>query len=204
MQALSDSAIERVRDSVFAQPDFNGYSLWEHFLAWLHDRIVHLEALLSQLFAGSHHSPLLFWSLTAVLTLLLLAVAARAGYLWYGGTPRGVRGARARRGRGAGRHADPWVTAQEFAAAGDYTAGAHALYAATLDAAEARREIRIHSSKTAGDYAREVRTRAPERFPGFREFARLYESVIYGVGRCDGLLFDRLRSLALPLVRPSE
>jgi hypothetical protein len=49
---------------------------------------------------------------------------------------------------------------------------------------------------------REVRRRAPPLFAGFRDFARAYEVVIYGIGACNRDRYERLLALALPIVRP--
>ena len=89
-----------------------------------------------------------------------------------------------------------------LAARGDYTAAAHALYAALLDAGARQDQIKIHPSKTAGDYVREVRRISSPIFPGFRDFARAYEFVIYGLGVCDRERYERLLSIALPIVAP--
>ena len=97
---------------------------------------------------------------------------------------------------------DPWAAAPEDAARGDYTAAAHALYQALLESAARRGELRLHHSKTLGDYVRELRARSSALFGRFRDFARAYETVIYGIGVCDRERFERLRALALPVIRP--
>ena len=98
---------------------------------------------------------------------------------------------------------DAWAAAQQLAATGNYTAAAHALYAALLDAGARQHQLRLHPSKTAGDYVREVRRRSPPNFPIFRDFARSYELVIYGLGECNRERYERLSSIALPIVRPN-
>jgi hypothetical protein len=102
-------------------------------------------------------------------------------------TGRGARGA-------AGR--DPWALAQQLASEGRYTEAAHALYGALLARVAARVPLRLHPSKTAGDYARDLRGTAPSVFGPFREFARSYEVVIYGLGSCDQRRFQTLIELA--------
>jgi hypothetical protein len=101
-----------------------------------------------------------------------------------------------------GSRADAWSAAQLLASRGDYTAAAHALYAALLDAGARQEQLKLHPSKTAGDYVREVRRHASPMFPRFRDFARAYEIVIYGLGVCDRERYERLLSLALPIVAP--
>jgi hypothetical protein len=106
---------------------------------------------------------------------------------------RAERGGGRRRGESGG---DPWALAQRLAAAGDYTGAAHALYQGLLLSVARRDNIRLHESKTVGDYTRELRSRASRRFAPFREFARTYEVVVYGLGRCDRDRYDRLQRLA--------
>jgi hypothetical protein len=92
---------------------------------------------------------------------------------------------------------DPWLLAQQRAAAGDFTGAAHDLYAAILQAVARRQLVRLHPSKTIGDYVRELRSRASiALLTPFREFARAYEAVIYGTGDCDRDRYERLRTLA--------
>jgi Domain of unknown function (DUF4129) len=102
-------------------------------------------------------------------------VSARAeGNEWGGRHRRGS----IRRGR------DPWIEAKAFASAGDFTSASHALYAALLTRLAGRGAIRLHPSKTAGDYARELRRRgAPEQRP-FQAFRYRYDRLIYGTGAC--------------------
>ena len=127
----------------------------------------------------------------AVIARWLYLVRARAALLAAGGgwdhSARGARG-------------DAWTAAQQLAASGDYTAAAHALYAALLDAGARQHQLKLHPSKTAGDYVREVKRRASPIFPSVRDFARAYEIVIYGLGECDRDRYERLLSIARPVV----
>lgn len=201
-QSLSDSTIAHVKDSVFALREFHGYSLGERVYAWLFEWWLRFWHLVSRAFPGSRRSPVVFWIALGLLSLFVIAVGLRGIQSWRRRTRAGAEAERRRAARSWGPEADPWLSAQRLAAEGDYTAGAHALYAAMVDAAAARREVRPHPSKTVGDYARELRRHAPALFPGFRDFARSYEAVIYGVGRCDGERFQRLLALASPVVHP--
>lgn len=95
---------------------------------------------------------------------------------------------------------DPWAEAQRLAAKGNYTEAAHALYRALLEGIAGREQLRLHSSKTVGDYARDLRRRSSILFAPFREFARSYELVVYGLGTCDRARYDRLYTLATSMV----
>ena len=102
----------------------------------------------------------------------------------------------------SGKGGDAWADAQRLAAAGRFTDAAHALYAALLRALAARDQVRIHPSKTVGDYTRELRRRSSALVTPYREFARSYEVVIYGLGHCDRERYDRLYALARTMLPP--
>lgn len=96
--------------------------------------------------------------------------------------------------------ADAWRNAQQLAGRGAFTEAAHALFAALIDAFAARGEVRIHASKTAGDYARELirsRSRSSSSFDAFR---RRYDAVIYGGGTCNADQYSVLLSDARTLI----
>jgi len=124
----------------------------------------------------------------AVLTIghfVLLAYAPGGGYA-----------AHFARRMQADKAGDPWALAKRLAARGAYTEAAHALYGALLGRVSARVPLRLHPSKTAGDYARDLRSTAPTIFGPFREFARGYEVVMYRLGSCDQPRFQSLLELA--------
>jgi hypothetical protein len=103
------------------------------------------------------------------------------------------------RARRAGAR-DPWGDAEQFASAGRFTEAAHALFAALLSAFASRGEIRLHASKTAGDYARELGRRGSPAQGGFQAFRRRYDRVIYGQGACDADDYAALLRDAQPLL----
>jgi hypothetical protein len=53
-----------------------------------------------------------------------------------------------------------------------------------------------------GDYARELRRNSSSLFSRYREFARSYETVVYGLGTCDRERWERLDALARDIVVP--
>lgn len=167
---------------------------FQRFLDWLSE-------LFSPLGRAINTSKPLQQVALALVILLVVAVIARAMVVAH--AARIARAAERDGGRGrgtAGRLADPWLEAQRLAANGDYTAAAHSAYAAVLLALSRRARIRLHPSKTVGDYARELRRTQSALAPRYREFARLYEVVIYGVGTCDRDRWERLQVLAADLV----
>lgn len=101
------------------------------------------------------------------------------------------------------RSRDAWVTAQELAAQGDFTGAAHALYIALLGNLARRDLLRIHPSKTIGDYLRELRRRPAAPLQTVREFARAYEVVAYGLRACDADRYAKLHALAAQVIEPN-
>jgi hypothetical protein len=98
------------------------------------------------------------------------------------------------------RGKDAWVAAQEMAAAGDFTGAAHALYIALLGSLARRDLLRLHPSKTIGDYLRELRGRPAAPLQPMREFVRTYELVAYGLRSCDADRYARLHALATRVI----
>jgi hypothetical protein len=93
-----------------------------------------------------------------------------------------------------------WSAAQHAAATGDYTQAAHWLYAALLQSLSQRERLRLHSSKTAGDYARDLRAKSSPSWSPFRKFVQAFEFVAYGRRECSRDEFERLRALAEPVM----
>lgn len=75
---------------------------------------------------------------------------------------------------------DYWALAAELDAAGKYLEACHAIYFAALGAMSRAGIVRFHASKTSGDYARELRTRASPQAAEFSQFARQFERCAYG------------------------
>lgn len=187
---IPESAIRDTAAVVFADPAYNRTSLLDRIGAWLLDV---LEAIFLRI-GPARASPALFWTVVGLTGGLVLLVLGRTLY--------GLHLARSGRSRftgarnGAQDPADAWQHARELAVRGEYTAAAHALYAAMLDRIAGHGEIELHASKTIGDYTRDLRRQSSIRLPGFRDFARTYETVIYGLGACDRDRYDRLHGLA--------
>lgn len=167
---------------------------WERFWNWLME-------LFQPAGRAIRESPLAQRLALAVVILLVVAIVARVVVVTYGARVARAAEREGRGGRGRmGRLSDPWLEAQRLAESGDYTGAAHAAYEAVLLALRARARVRLHPSKTVGDYVRELRRLQSPLLGGYREFARLYEVVIYGVGTCDLARWTRLQALASELV----
>jgi hypothetical protein len=196
---IPEQTIQRAVDSVFESAAYNRASLWQRFWEWAGRMFREFLAWIAPAFSALRRSPPLFWTVVIVLGLLTAAVIARWVYLWRARTALRISGA-GWDAHGEFSRSDAWSAAQQLAARGDFTAAAHALYAALLDAGARQNQLQLHPSKTAGDYVREVRRRASPIFPSLRDFARAYEIVIYGLGECDRERYERLLSIARPIV----
>lgn len=194
--SLHDGAL---RDTIAAVFDQRAYdrglreTVLDRILTWFRDAWRRLTD-------GIGGSQELQWIALAVFILAVVAVAARAIYLAHTSRIARAEGAPDRAARYVKGAGDPWVQAQALASAGQFTEAAHALYAAILDAIARRERVRLHPSKTVGDYGRELRRRSSSLFPTYRDFARLYEVVVYGIGTCDEARYQRLHALATEIV----
>ena len=104
--------------------------------------------------------------------------------------------------RGALR-VDPWSESERLAAAGDYMGAAHALYQAVLRRVAGSERVRVHASKTSGDYVRDLRRRGSPLATPFQRFGRRFDRVIFGKGVCTADDYAELRAdaLAIPSAR---
>jgi hypothetical protein len=132
--------------------------------------------------------------------LIIIAVAALIYYVRQRLLDRAHGTATGALMRSGARSRDAWTLAQELAAAGDFTGAAHALYVALLGSLAKRDLLRLHPSKTIGDYLRELRRRPAAPFQTMHEFARTYELVAYGLRPCDADRYARLHALAARVI----
>ncbi len=140
-----------------------------------------------------HLSQILLWGgvlFAALVAGRMMLTARRAAHA----------GERLSRRRGAERTLDPWRDAQDLAAAGEFTEAAHALYRALLLRLSARGVVRLHPSKTAGDYARELRRRNVADQAPFQAFRVRYDRLIYGAGSCGADDYAALLHEARPIM----
>jgi len=193
VQGPSARAARDTIAAVFREPAYDrtlGQALFWRALIWVIQR-------LADLFRAVRGSPIGRPIVIAVLLIAILLVLGRIGFAIAFADRVGHASS-----EGRFRRLDPWTEAQRLAAAGSYTDAAHALYAALLQGVAEREELRLHPSKTVGDYGRELRRRSSTLVPTFRDFARLYEVVVYGVGSCDRERYERLYVLASGIVGP--
>ena len=198
--AVDTLPVDALRDTiaaVFSQPAYER-GLRETVL----DRILDwIAEMWRRMTSGIGESSFAQRAALVLFVLGVIAVVARALYLAHASRVARAEAAQGGRARGGTYAGDAWAQAQALAAAGQFTDAAHALYAAILDAIARRERVRLHPSKTVGDYGRELRRRSSTLFPTYRDFARLYEVVVYGLGSCDETRYQRLRALATEIVR---
>jgi hypothetical protein len=94
---------------------------------------------------------------------------------------------------------DPWGDAERLAAAGDYMGAAHSLYQAVIRRIAASERVRIHASKTSGDYVRDLRRRGSPLAGPFQAFGRRFDRVVFGAGVCTANDYAALRAEAMAI-----
>ena len=87
---------------------------------------------------------------------------------------------------------------------GDFTQAAHLLYRGVLERLAANEQIRLHPSKTSGDYARELLRKGSRAHGEFRQFGRRYDHVLFAIGSCDAETYRILRDHAQRVVQLLE
>jgi hypothetical protein len=128
----------------------------------------------------------------AVATIVVIVIARVA-------IDRRAAARRARRRdrlRSAGGRRDAWAEARAAAAAGHYAEASHALYVAVLETLTAAGAVRFHRSKTAGDYARELRRNGSPVAAEFRTFGRGFDRLAFGNVDAPHDEYTRLATLA--------
>jgi hypothetical protein len=173
-QAMEQWSNPRIHDTVAAiarQPIYSDrQSLAGRVLRYIVERIGDFIAL----FKGSGNGRLI---LIAGMVVVALLIAARIALSTRVDQRRRRTGAAA---RGAATRTDHWAAASAFAAVGDFVAASHELYAGVLESLSRAGAVKFHSSKTSGDYARELRRARSPGVQDFRSFARQCDRIIYG------------------------
>lgn len=137
-----------------------------------------------------------------VTALIVLIVFARVVYVMRLGEDA-EETARTRRSGRSGTGIDPAAEAQRLAAEGRFTEAAHALYRGLLESVARRERLRLHPSKTSGDYARELRARGSSLATPFREFGRRYDRLLFGHDEFDAPAYSALLADARRVI-PAE
>ena len=184
---IQDSVAAIVRQPVYQRSV--RATLFERLLDWLGD-------LIRRFLSGVPAIPHFKWVVLALAIVVVLAISAR---LWLGSEAE-ERRRRASKGSIEGGR-DPWVDADRLASAGNYTEAAHLLYRGLTERLAGTERIRLHPSKTSGDYARELQMRGSNAHGEFRQFGRRYDRVLFGTGTCDAVTYAALREHAQRVTR---
>jgi Domain of unknown function (DUF4129) len=175
----SRGAIHDTVAAIVRQPPYRrnlGTTLLDRIAQWIRELFERLVGALG----GVPHGRVIATVAAAIAALLILARIVYAARL------RGAAGgAASATGVRAGRSTNLWSEAEQLAASGRFTEAAHALYRAVLGMLAASGLVRLHESKTSGDYSRELRGRGASSYAAFRRFGARYDRVIYGTGVCD-------------------
>lgn len=172
--AIHDTVAAIVKQSAYHRQVAR--SLFDRITQWIGDMVLRLF----QTLGGVPHGRVVATIAAGVVVALVVVRVVYAARLRTTPEESAVFG-----GRRVATAGDPWRSAEDLAAAGRFTEAAHALYRATLGMLATRGQIRLHSSKTSGDYALELRRRGAGAYAPFRRFGRRYDRVIYGTGTCD-------------------
>lgn len=189
------AAIQDTVAAIIRQPAYRRSlreTLLERLLDWF-------AALVRRLFSAVSEVPNVKWVVLGLAVLVVVAVMLRIAL----GSETGERRRRSAPGRVVGG-ADPWLEADRLASAGDFTEAAHLLYRGVIERLAAGERIRLHPSKTSGDYARELGMRGSGVHGEFRQFGRRYERALFGVGSFDAATYSTLREHAVRMFRREE
>jgi hypothetical protein len=185
---IDADSTQRVITAVFRQAEYRRSlprTLLQEIFDWMRALIRALGATID--------APVLKWGLPAAALLIAGLILARSVHLKrMGHRPL----TRARDDNQSPDSRDPWVAAHSTARAGNYLEAAHILYFAVLEAIERRDRIVIDSAKTVGDYLRDLRHSNSVALPLFRDFARVYQPVVWGARECDLSRFEQLAGIA--------
>jgi hypothetical protein len=191
----SASAIHDTVAAIARQPAYSTSvreSLLGRFFRFLFEQLGDLLRLL-------HGSPGARYVVIVAVALIVLVIVSRL-VVWQQIDAR-VR-ARATQTADGRTRQDFWTEARRLASGGDHDAACHALYAAVLDQLARAGAVRVHPSKTSGDYARELARRGVPVAPAFQAFARQFERIVFGVS-ADAISADDFERLATAAERVS-
>jgi hypothetical protein len=91
---------------------------------------------------------------------------------------------------------DYWVLAAELERRGEFLGASHALYLAVLDALGRSGALSFHTSKTVGDYVRDLKQRHSPSLAAFQEFSSRFERDVFGAEPPSAATYRRLAELA--------
>jgi hypothetical protein len=184
--AVHDTVQAVVRDPAFRRSLRRSFA--DRIMLWVAEWFDRLSKAFTHL-PSARSVGLVFVALLALFVVVRFVIAARAD------DARGVRAVRRRSGTST---TDPWQVAEALLSQGRFEDAAHALYRGVIVTLGREERLRLHASKTSGDYARELRRRGSASYAPFRTFTRRFDVAVYGHGGCDAAALDELRALSEP------
>ena len=195
LPAVDPWAAGAVHDTVGALLRDAGYhrSFWSSLMG---RALLELARFLNWMFGALSGIPGGKATVLTIIAIILLLILARLFIAAEIGEELLFR--RRKGGMGAIR-IDPWSEAERLAADGDFMGAAHSLYQAVIRRLATSERVRIHASKTSGDYVRDLRRRGSPITASFQRFGRKFDFVVFGKGVCTREDFEALRADALAI-----
>ncbi|MEO7083278.1 MAG: DUF4129 domain-containing protein [Gemmatimonadaceae bacterium] len=169
----------------------NRVSLISRLFRFLFEKFVELLKFLN----GTVDARVFLYAVLAIVGGLIVARLVVAQRL-----AEGSGGGRSRSGARLDGRADYWRMSLAAAASGQYGEASHFAYAAVIDDLSGRGLIKYHSSKTSGDYARDLRRTAPPLHADFRAFARQFDRVIFRESTVGVRDYEAIRDAAVRIM----
>jgi hypothetical protein len=186
--AIDADSAQSVIGAVFRQAEYQR-SLRRTLLQQIFDWV---RSLIEAISKAIHVNPNLKWALPVAALVVVGLIVARVLHVKRMSERRTSHTPDYRQSASS----DPWLAAHSAARAGNYLEAAHTLYLAVLQAIERRDRIAVDSAKTVGDYLRDLRHKNSVALPLFRDFARIYQPVVWGSRDCDHDRFEQLAGIA--------
>jgi len=189
--AIPPDSIRETVAAVFTQRDYYRplrRSVWQYLAGVWNDAVRAFLAAFSDV-------PWVKWLVIGTAAIIIATIIARMLFV------RKVQRATTKLPSALSPAGDPWIAARGHAAAGRYLDAVHALYLALLESLARTDRVALNPAKTVGDYSRELRAASSRTLPLFRDFARVYEPVVWGSRDCDRKCYDTLAAIAERVVR---
>ena len=181
----ADSIRDAVREIASGRPYHRSLrtSLFDRLWRWVNE-------LLDRVFSAVADMPNGRSIGIAIVVAVVLLIVARIVY----STRLGLDELEVQRTRKGLSRTDPLADAERLAAGGAWLEAAHSLYRAALEVIARDHGVRLHPSRTSGDYVRDLRRRGSPAAATFRHFARRYDRMVFGSASCDADGWALLRS----------
>lgn len=181
----ADSIREAVREIASGRPYHRSLrtSLFDRLWRWASEALDRVFSAMAELPNGRAIG-------IAIVVLVVVLIVVRIVY----SSRLGLDELEVQRTRKGQSRANPLADADRLALEGAWLEAAHSLYRAALEVLAREHDVRLHPSRTSGDYVRDLRRRGSPAAATFRQFARRYDRMIFGSASCDAEGWAALRS----------